>query len=79
MYGGVAKVGRGEEDCIGEDLEGEHVIDGGGSKCCVVEACRCCSPLGSGESLDGEVWIELAMLESGFKDEDGDKIVGVEE
>lgn len=53
------------------------MIVGGESVCCVTaEACRCCRPLGSGESLDGEFWMGL---ESGFKDRDGEMIVGVEE
>lgn len=80
MYGGVGEALRGDGECVGEDLEGQHVADGGESVCCViVEACRCCSPLESRESLDGVVWMGLAMLESCFEDEDGDKIVGVEE
>lgn len=79
-YGGVGEAWRGDGECVGEDLDGEHVIDGGESVCCMmVEGCRCCSPLGSGVTLDGELWTGLVMVGSGFKDEEGDKIEGVED
>lgn len=71
MYGGVGEVRRGEGECVGEDLDGEHVTDGGESVCCVIEdGCRCCSPLGSGVTLDRELWTGLVWMESDFKEED---------
>lgn len=76
MYGGVGEVRRGE--CVGEDLDGEHVTDGGESVFCVIE--EGCSPFVSGVVLDGELWTGLAWMESDFKeDEEGDKTEGVED
>lgn len=82
VYGGVGEVRRGEGECVGEDLDGEHVTDGGESVWCVTEeGCGCCSPLVSGGALDGELWTGLAWMESDFKeDEEEDKIEeGVED
>lgn len=68
-YGGVGDVRRGEEECVGEDPDGEHVTDGGESVCCVIEE-GCGSPLVSGVALDGELWIGFVWMESDFKEDE---------
>lgn len=75
MYGGVGDVRRGEGECVGEELGGEHVIDGGERVCCVIEeGCGCCSPLVSGVALgSAELWTGLVWMESDFKDEEDDE------
>lgn len=68
-YGGVGEVRRGEGECVGEELDEEHVIDGGESVCCVIEE-GCCSPLVSEGALDGELWAGFVWMESDFKEDE---------
>lgn len=73
VYGGVGEVRRGDGVRVGEELDGEHVTDGGESVCCVIEdGCGCCSPLVSGAALDGELWTGLVWMESDFKEDEED-------
>lgn len=78
----MGEVRRGEGECVGEDLDVEHVTDGGERVCCVTEdGWRCCIPLGSGVTLDGELWTELVrmesdLLEEGVEDAEGGTVFG---
>lgn len=80
MYGRVGDVRSGEGECVGEDLDGEYVTDGGESVCFVIDGgCGCCSPLISGVALDGEFWTELVWMDSDFKEEEDEAENGVED
>lgn len=76
---GVGELRRGEGERVGEELDEELVMGGGESVCCVTVGCGCCSPLVSGEALDGELWTGLVWMESDFKeDEVEDKVEDAE-